>query len=514
MGAERMTEDNRRVRVVGQGAAALAAAAAAAGWQVVDDAAPVLLVGLPDAERRSERERVAVVCVSQQTGAAAAREAFAHGATHWLGADHGAEELAVTLDYAGRYARRLARAPLAGRRAGEELHADPRPHAAWFAAHAGAPAAIVLVRLSRFEFVNAAFGRSVGDAVIAAVEARIAGWSAGRSADVRRDGAEFTIAVAETGPPLAASVAALERTLAAPFPEASGAVSLGIRVGVATVTEGQTPAEAIVAARRAIGAVRPTDPEPRLDRLAADLHRALDRGEIVVRFQPQASVATGAIVGVEALARWRHPVLGELGPESLFAAAERAGLALAVSDAIHARACAEAAAWPDALSHLRVSINVTAADLARAGFADALLDRIGAAGLARGRVTVEIVETELVDDLADAAAILARLRGAGLRTAIDDFGTGYSSLAYLKALPIDYLKIDRSLTRDIAGSERDRAVVRGVVAIARSLGLGTIAEGVETEPERALLAAEGCDLYQGFLCAAPVDSAELARLVG
>ena len=160
-----------------------------------------------------------------------------------------------------------------------------------------------------------------------------------------------------------------------------------------------------------------------------------------------------------------------------------------------------------------MSINVTAADLARAGFADALLDRIAAAGLARGRVTVEIVETELVDDLADAAAILARLRGAGLRTAIDDFGTGYSSLAYLKALPIDYLKIDRSLTQDIAGSDRDRAVVRGVVAIARSLGLGTIAEGVETEAERALLAAEGCDLYQGYLCAGAMDSAALARMV-
>ena len=282
----------------------------------------------------------------------------------------------------------------------------------------------------------------------------------------------------------------------------------------AAVAPGKPPSRAIAAARRAIGAARVADPEPRLDRLAADLHHALDRDEIAVRFQPQVTVATGAIVGVEALARWRHPVLGELGAETLFAAAARAGLGPALSDHIHARAFAAAASWPDALAHLRLSINVTAADLARGGFADALLDRIAQGGLARGRVTVEIVETELVDDLADAAAILAQLRGAGLRTAIDDFGTGYSSLAYLKALPIDYLKIDRSLTQDIAGSERDRAVVRGVVAIARSLGLGTIAEGVESEAERALLLAEGCDLYQGFLCAGAVDSGELARLVG
>ena len=516
MGGDPMHDGDRRIRVTGS--RALVAAVEALGWTVVSGDAPILLVdGAADRDEIGvERERAAVVVVSELTGVEAARDAFARGGTHWLGAGYAADELAVTLDYAARYARRLARAPFTGRRAEDEARPEAAPLGAWFAALAPAPAAAVVVRLSRFEFVNAAFGRAAGDALIVAVEARIAAWSAALApaTEVHRDGAEFVIGVAAAADALAGALAALEQALAAPFAEGGGAVSLGIRVGAAAVAPGQAPAQAIAAARRAIGAARVADPEPRLDRLAADLHRALDKGEVYVRFQPQATVATGAIVGVEALARWRHPALGELGADTLFAAAERGGLAPALSDAIHARACEEAAAWPDALAHLRVSINVTAADLARAGFADTLLDRIAAAGLARGRVTVEIVETELVDNLADAAAILARLRGAGLRTAIDDFGTGYSSLAYLKALPIDYLKIDRSLTRDIAGSERDRAVVRGVVAIARSLGLGTIAEGVETEAERALLAAEGCDLYQGFLCAGAVDSGELVGLVG
>ena len=124
-----------------------------------------------------------------------------------------------------------------------------------------------------------------------------------------------------------------------------------------------------------------------------------------------------------------------------------------------------------------------------------------------------MTESGLIEDLAAAAGLLAELRGGGLRVAIDDFGTGYSSLAYLKALPLDYLKIDKRLCQDIAGSTRDRIVVRSVIDMARSLGLDVIAEGVETEEQLSLLAQEGCTLYQGFLCAPPLSSAELAALV-
>lgn len=351
---------------------------------------------------------------------------------------------------------------------------------------------------------------------MAAAAERIAAWARdayGEAAIVRRDGTEFVVL---TPSPLSPeTVAALDRSLARPFDADGAPASLGIRIGAAVATPGEDLGALLARARHALG--RPSGSAAdggRLDALAADLHRAIERGEIAIRFQPQVAVATGAIVGVEALARWDHPEHGGLGADDLFAAAERADLGNALSEHIQRRALDEAAAWPSALARLRLSVNVTAADLARPGFAEAFLARVDESGMARGRVTVEIVETGLIDDLDRAAAILARLRGAGCRIAIDDFGTGYSSLAYLKALPIDYLKIDRSLTRDISGCERDRVIVRGVIAIARSLGLETIAEGVETEAERALLAAEGCDLYQGFLCSAPVESAALAALLG
>jgi EAL domain-containing protein (putative c-di-GMP-specific phosphodiesterase class I) len=134
-------------------------------------------------------------------------------------------------------------------------------------------------------------------------------------------------------------------------------------------------------------------------------------------------------------------------------------------------------------------------------------------GFDRARLTVEVTEGGLIEDLGAAATLLARLREGGLRVAIDDFGTGYSSLAYLKALPLDYLKIDKRLVEDISGSPRDQVVVRSVIDMARSLGLELIAEGVETEEQLALLAREGCQLYQGFLCAPPVEAGALAEMV-
>jgi EAL domain-containing protein (putative c-di-GMP-specific phosphodiesterase class I) len=218
-------------------------------------------------------------------------------------------------------------------------------------------------------------------------------------------------------------------------------------------------------------------------------------------------------VGVEALARWRHPALGELGAETLFASADHAGLGSVLSDHVQKRALDSAAAWKAPLDALRLSINVTAEDVGRPGFADRLLGMIDAAGFPRSRLTVEITESGLIAELGEAAGLLAELRRAGCRVAIDDFGTGYSSLAYLKALPLDYLKIDRQLSQDIAGSARDRVVVRGVIDMARSLGLSVIAEGVETPEQLDLLAKEGCQYFQGYLCAPPVDAGALAELL-
>ncbi|UIJ43525.1 EAL domain-containing protein [Sphingomonas cannabina] len=248
--------------------------------------------------------------------------------------------------------------------------------------------------------------------------------------------------------------------------------------------------------------------------LAEELPRAFAEHEIDVLFQPQVVCATGQIVGVEALARWHHPRLGEIGAEALIAAAARAGQGPVLSGYLQNRALGAAAGWAGALARLKLSINVTAEDLAAPGFGATMLERIAAHGIAPERVTVEVTESGLIESLESATEALEMLRGAGCLIAIDDFGTGYSSLAYLNALPLDVLKLDKRMTQQMVSSPRERIVVRGVIGMARSLGLSVVAEGVETREQLDRVIAEGCDLYQGYLCAPAVDSARLAELVG
>ncbi|MBB4097318.1 putative bifunctional diguanylate cyclase/phosphodiesterase [Sphingomonas kyeonggiensis] len=383
----------------------------------------------------------------------------------------------------------------------------------------GGKVGVILIGLTRFETVNTAYGRNVGDELLRSVSRRVgdvAREALGKGAIVARiGGSEFLVASDDADAArMGTALARLEDALARPFVAGGDIAPLGARL---VTSESQAGDNAAALLRRAsemlLGDVPLEKGAPPIDSLVDNLHRALERGEIGVLFQPQVSIATGQIVGVEALARWNHPEFGELGADTLFAAAERAGLDATLSDHVQRRALAAAANWPMSLSKLRLSINVTAADVARSGFVDALLGRIDASGFPRNRLTVELTESGIMSDLGEAARVLTLLRAAGCRVAIDDFGTGYSSLAYLKALPLDYLKIDKKLSQDITGSHRDRVVVRGVIDMARSLGLAVVAEGVETAEQLDLLAKEGCQYFQGFLCAGPVDVPALAQLV-
>ena len=385
----------------------------------------------------------------------------------------------------------------------------------------GATVSAILIGLTRFETVNTAYGRAAGDALLRAVSRRLseaAREAIGRGAVVARmGGSEFLIASdeADTGKVALAS-ARFEEALGRPFVVEGEFVPLGARMASAVSVAGDSAASLLRRASEALFEhhVPQEASAPSMDALAADLRLALDRGEIGVLFQPQVSIATDVITGVEALARWQHPELGEIGAETLFAAAEHAGLGGTLSDHVQALALGTAARWPANLAKLRLSINVTAGDVGRPGFADSLLGRIDASGFPRARLTIELTESGIMQDLGEAARLFAELRTAGCRVAIDDFGTGYSSLAYLKALPLDYLKIDKRLSQDITGSPRDRVVVRGVIDMARSLGLAVVAEGVETKDQLDLLAKEGCNYYQGFLRSGPIDGDTLARLVG
>ena len=251
-------------------------------------------------------------------------------------------------------------------------------------------------------------------------------------------------------------------------------------------------------------------PTPRR-RLADDLRAAIDAGEIELRYQPQVAMTTGAITGVEVLARWRHGKLGELGAEQLFAAAARAGLGTALSRHIHAAALAAAGRWPAGLAGLGIAVNVTASDLAREAFAGELLTSAATHGIAPARLTVELTEHEPIADLAAAARRFAELRDKGVRVALDDFGSGYANLGWLRALPLDYLKLDSDLAGSLLAEGREQVVVRHVIAMALELGLGVIAEGVESEPHRAMLQTAGATHYQGFPLRARVGQRRARR---
>jgi diguanylate cyclase (GGDEF)-like protein len=392
---------------------------------------------------------------------------------------------------------------------------------------------LLLVNISRFDMINAAFGRETGDVALRALAHRVEPLLADtRVADkiiARMPGAEFAIALAGdlSAERLHMLAEAIVEAVARPFSTGDEVIRLGCRIGaVQSSTEDRTPGQFIKRASVVLAEGRDSDAGPiRMivgsdaeaaalsHSLHADLRAALIAGQIDILFQPQVSFTSGRIEGVEALARWQHPRHGEIGAATLFAVAEQSDYMLELSTHIQRRAVMLAAAWPAALNHLRVSVNVTAGDIGKPRFIRSFLEMVDESGFPRERLTVEITESGLMADLAHAARILGQIRTAGCRVAIDDFGTGYSSLAWLKALPADYLKLDQGLTGEIGGSERDRVVIRAVISMARSLGLSVIAEGVETEIQRALLAREGCSLYQGFLCAKPLDVAGLLALV-
>ncbi|MBV9932071.1 MAG: EAL domain-containing protein [Alphaproteobacteria bacterium] len=415
---------------------------------------------------------------------------------------------------------------------------DARAARAWIdrqlaTADGGAPALVaILLAVSRFDAINAAFGRRTGDAVLQAAARRIERLADGdgrRRLVARVAGAEFAILLAAPASLVEGRFLAgqLIEAIGRPFVCGDHVITLASRAGVVASAAGDDAASLLRRASGALAEAKASEAGPVLvqdegaagdsaigDQLEVDLRRALDRDEIEILFQPQVAIASRRIVGAEALARWRHPQLGELGAATLFSAAERSDYLAQLSDHVQRKAIAAASAWPEALHGLRLSVNITAADIVRPGFAAQFLRQVRDSGFAPGRLTVEVTEGGLIEDLGAAAALLAELRQGGLRVAIDDFGTGYSSLAYLKALPLDYLKIDKRLVEDIGGSPRDQVVVRSVIDMARSLGLEVIAEGVETEEQLALLAREGCQLFQGFLCAPPVDAERLAELAG
>ncbi len=393
---------------------------------------------------------------------------------------------------------------------------------------------LMLVSLTRFDGINAAYGRKVADGLLQAVARRLRRVVGADKPEARllarMGGAEFALTMA--GPVRLAEATVVARRLGVafyqPFLVDGRVIHLACRIGIAVAGSDTPSADALMLnASAALSRAKEGEPNSfevfadtntgdffaRTASLGDDLRAAIDRDGFDLLYQPQVEIATNRICSVEALVRWRHPDLGLLPTETLMAVAERAEVGPRLGRYILAKALAEAVHWPDALSGLRMAVNVTADDMAARDFADRVLGAVAVSGFPAERLTIEVTESGLVRDAAHAARALDSLRAHGIRIAIDDFGTGYSSLAYLSTLPVDYLKVDKSLVTDLFGSARDRVVVRGVVDIARSLDLTVIAEGVETEAQRDAAGRAGCQLYQGYLCTRPLNGAALVELV-
>jgi EAL domain-containing protein (putative c-di-GMP-specific phosphodiesterase class I) len=236
------------------------------------------------------------------------------------------------------------------------------------------------------------------------------------------------------------------------------------------------------------------------------MRQALASQRFRLHYQPQIDLKTGEVIGAEALIRWRDPELGEVSPGQFIPVAEETGFIIAIGDWVLEQAVRQAARWRDSGLVMPVSVNVSALQFQQADFNDRVAAVLREHGLAGELLELELTESILVQDANEALARLSQLSQRGIRLAIDDFGTGYSSLSYLKRFPIDRLKIDRSFVKGVPTDESDSAIVRAVVQLAQALGMKVIAEGVETEPQRAFLLELGCDEFQGFLYAPALDA--------
>jgi len=266
-----------------------------------------------------------------------------------------------------------------------------------------------------------------------------------------------------------------------------------------------------------IGEDRRVGPDRRKARdtaLAEELTQAMAGGAIEILFQPQFDPSGMHVVGAEALARWHHPRLGEVGGAKLFAMAERAGKSCVLSRHVARAALLEASTWPQAPGReLRLSLNITAAGLAEPDFTDEMAGNLAASGFPPELLTLEITEQCLVADLERSAERLQRLADLGVRIALDDFGAGFCNFRYLKRLPLHYLKLDRSMVEGIEENASDLAILRGILAMAQALDLEVTAEGIERPAQREVIAREHCTSWQGFLGARPMSGADFMALV-
>jgi diguanylate cyclase (GGDEF)-like protein len=390
---------------------------------------------------------------------------------------------------------------------------------------------LLFLDIDQFKLVNDTAGHAAGDLLIAEMAARVS--RAVRPADTvaRFGGDEFAVLcedLNDVDDALAVS-ARIHSQLAEPFQVGDRHLGVSVSIGVAMAEADESASALVQAADTAMYAAKErgggctevfaealrSGVVSRLD-LLASLQQAVGAGELHVEYQPICSLVGGGtdIVGVEALARWRHPEHGDVTPDVFIPLAEETGLIGAIGMQVMEHAVARAQEWGLRRPGFFVSVNVSSRQISAVGFGEAVGDVITRLGADAASLMVELTEGTLIRADDTNAYNLKELDRLGIRLAIDDFGTGYSSLAYLKTLEADVLKIDGSFTRGVADDERDRSIVEAICSLGHGFGLTVVAEHVETEDQLEMLRSLGCDLAQGYLLTEPVAPEQITQLLG
>ena len=393
--------------------------------------------------------------------------------------------------------------------------------------------AVLLLDLDRFKVVNDSLGHRAGDQLLIQISRRLERTRRAGDTVARLGGDEFAVLVegVENGSDAARVAERVQRELSMPFDidgqEVFTSASIGIALGggpasarpedmLRDADTAMYRAKGMGIAKHAVFDVTMHDRAVAVLQLENDLRRAIERGELRVQYQPIVALASGRIVGFEALARWHHRQRGIVAPSEFIPLAEETGVIGSLGRWVMQEACTQMrrlqAKFPREKA-LTLSVNISGRQVLQADLVEQIDDTLRATGLDARSLRLEITESVLVENAAAATRCLTRLRQLGLQLCIDDFGTGYSSLSYLHRLPIDLLKIDSSFVRTMGSDEKNRRIVETILLLGRNLGVEVVAEGVETAAQATALHRLGCSLVQGFLFSQPLDIDAAAALV-
>ncbi len=390
--------------------------------------------------------------------------------------------------------------------------------------------AVLFLDLDRFKAINDTLGHNVGDQLLKMAAERIRSCIRDCDTVARLGGDEFTIIVDDIVEVQDAAVVAQKilDTLSQPFILHGHEVFISVSIGVTLYPNDDENADNLL--RNADSAMYRAKEYGRNNyqfyvadmnvkarerlMLESQLRRALDRNEFMLYYQPRVDLFTGRVIGAEALLRWRHPDMGLVPPVQFIPILEETGMIIPVGEWVLQQASSQNRAWQDlGLPPIRMAVNLSVRQFIQKDLADSVLAIIERAGLLPEYLELEITEDLLLENNQTNIVTLTTLRNRGVHISIDDFGTGYSSLSYLKRLPIDTLKIDQSFLRDIENDPDNKAITSAIIAMAASLHLNVLAEGVETEEQLSFLRAQGCNEIQGFSFSHPLTAAEFERLL-